>query len=135
MSAEIAIQRPLSARTTQSGGGGKHFGVIALEHLAGMVAVVIVTFIAFRLRLPLATTAFLFFPIIVVAALKFGFWEATITSLVAVASLDYFFTTPLFSFRMPNPSDWIALGAFEFAGLVVSRLSTDVLDHAIIAER
>jgi two-component system sensor histidine kinase KdpD len=33
---------------------------------------------------------------------------------------------------MPNPADWVALGAFEFAGLVVSRLSSDVLDQARI---
>ncbi len=90
------------------------------------------TWVAFRFDAPLATTAFLFFPIIVVVALKSGFWEATLTSLVAIACLDYFFTHPLFSFRMPNPADWVALGAFEFAGLVVSRLSTDVLNQARI---
>jgi len=104
----------------------------ALKFLPGIAAVLLVVWIDFRLAAPLATTAFLCFPIIVVVAVKFGFREATLTSLVAVACLDFFFTAPLFSFRMPNPSDWVALGAFEFAGLVVSRLSTDVLDQARI---
>ncbi len=106
-----------------------------LRYLAGSAVVLLMTWVAFQLDAPLSTTAFLFFPIIVVVALKFGFWEATLTSLVAVACLDYFFTPPFFSFDISSSADWVALGAFEFAGLVVSRLSADVLSQArIISE-
>jgi two-component system sensor histidine kinase KdpD len=92
-----------------------------------------VTWTAWYLHLALASVAFLYFLMIVLAAVRWGFWEATIASVAAVACLDYFFTAPLFSFRVNGAANLVALGAFEFAGLVVSRLSTQAQQQARIA--
>ena len=51
-----------------------------------------------------------------------GFWQATLVSIAAAMCLNYFFIPPVFSFEN-SPENWIALGAFEFTALVISRLS------------
>lgn len=105
-----------------------------LECLAATGIVLLVSFGAFQLHFSLPVTAFVFFLVIVVTALRLGFWEATVTSIVAVGCLDYFFTLPLFSFRT-DPASWTALSAFECAALVVSRLSAQVQHQAEIARQ
>jgi two-component system sensor histidine kinase KdpD len=51
-----------------------------------------------------------------------GFWQATLISVVAASCLNYFFVPPIFSF-VNSAENWVALGAFEFTALVISRLS------------
>ena len=104
------------------------------EFLAATGAILIVSVAAFQLHFSLPVTAFVFFLIIVVTALRLGFWEATVASVAAVACLDYFFTMPLFSFRT-DAAGWTALSAFESAALVVSRLSAQVQRQAEIANQ
>ena len=62
-------------------------------------------------------------------ALRWGFLEASIVSLLSVACLDYFFTQPLFAFYMSDSHDWVALITFESVALLVSRLSNQVRRH------
>ncbi|HYA16974.1 MAG TPA: DUF4118 domain-containing protein, partial [Bryobacteraceae bacterium] len=102
------------------------FAKPTLQILISATAVMLATFGAFELHFTLSVTAFFYLVIIVLTALQFGFWQATATSLVAAACLDYYFTEPLYSFRMIDQQSWTALAAFEFAGLIVSRLSTQV---------
>jgi two-component system sensor histidine kinase KdpD len=62
--------------------------------------------------------------LIVVAMASFcGFWQASLTSLMAVACLDFLFLPPVFHFDITDAQDWVALGTFEATALVVSRLS------------
>ncbi|HTA42330.1 MAG TPA: ATP-binding protein [Bryobacteraceae bacterium] len=89
---------------------------------------------AFQLHFSMPVTAFVFFLLIVITALRLGFWEASAASIVAVACLDYLFTMPLFSFRT-DAAGWTALSAFECAALVVSRLSAQVQHQAEIASQ
>ena len=89
---------------------------------------------AFQLHFSLPVTAFVFFLLIVITALRLGFWEASGASIVAAACLDYYFTMPLFSFRA-DAAGWTALSAFECAALVVSRLSAQVQHQAEIARQ
>lgn len=105
-----------------------------LEFLAAAGATLIVGLGAFKVHCTMPVTAFIFFLIIVLSAVHLGFWQATGASIVAVASLDYFFTTPLFSFRT-DATGWTALLAFECTALVVSRLSAQVQHQAQIASR
>ena len=106
----------------------------AAEFLAATATILVVSVAAFQLHFSLPVTAFVFFLVIVVTALRLGFWEATVASVAAVACLDYFFTMPLFSFRT-DPAGWTALSAFECAALVVSRLSAQVQRQAEIARQ
>src|ERR1035441_5751325 len=57
--------------------------------LAGAVAVAVVTFAAFRLHLNLSTSGFLYLVTVVLIAVLWGFWEASVTSLIAVNCLNY----------------------------------------------
>jgi two-component system sensor histidine kinase KdpD len=82
--------------------------------------------IAFRLHFNLssATSAHLF--LVVIIALRWGFLEASIASVMSVACLDYFFTDPLFALYITDSHDWVALITFEAAALLVSKLSDRV---------
>jgi two-component system sensor histidine kinase KdpD len=58
----------------------------------------------------------------VAVASLFGFWLASLISLLAVACLDYFFLPPIFHFDVADPQDWVALVTFEATALAISRL-------------
>jgi len=98
--------------------------------LAGLTAVALLTFCAFRLNLNLSTSGFLYLLIVVMVAVVWGFWEASVTSLIAVNCLNYFFVPPVLTWRVSDPQNWIALATFEITALTVSRLSTRAQDKA-----
>ena len=87
--------------------------------LAGLTAC---TWLSFRFGQGFAFTGFLYLILVVLEALYGGFWQATVISVTAAACLNYFFAPPIFSF-VNSPENWVALGAFEFTALVISRLS------------
>jgi two-component system sensor histidine kinase KdpD len=103
--------------------------------LAGLAAVAVVTLCAFRLHLNLSTSGSLYFLIVVMVSVTWGFWEASVTSVIAVNCLNYFFVTPVLTFRISDPQNWIALATFEITALTVSRLSARVQDQARAKER
>jgi two-component system sensor histidine kinase KdpD len=96
----------------------------------GLAAVALVTLIGFRLHLNVSTIGSLYFLIVVIVAVVWGFWEASITSLIAVNCLNYYFIPPVFTFRVSDPEDWVALATFEISALIVSRLSARVQGQA-----
>ncbi len=98
--------------------------------MAGCLALAILTYGGFALGVNSLTIGFLFNSVVLVVALRFGFWPASFTSLIAAASLDYYFLPPLFSFRITDPKGWVALGVFQLAAVTVSRLSARELRHA-----
>ena len=87
--------------------------------LAGLTAC---TWLSFRFGQGFAFTGFLYLILVVLEALYGGFWQATVISVTAAACLNYYFVPPIFSF-VNSPENWVALGAFEFTALVISRLS------------
>lgn len=95
-------------------------GILSLSlSLAGLAAC---TWGSFHFGQGFAFTGFLYLVLVVLAALYGGFWQATVVSVVAAACLNYFFVPPIFSFAN-SLANWVALGAFEFTALVISRLS------------
>jgi two-component system, OmpR family, sensor histidine kinase KdpD len=102
---------------------------------AGLIGMAVCTWLGFHAGLNLASSGFLYLVLIVLAAVYGGIWEATIASFVAVMCLDYFFVPPLFTFRVNDPRNWVALGAFEFTALVVSRFSNQAQARAAEAVR
>src|SRR5580692_6836567 len=73
--------------------------ILALEMFAAVAAVLVVSLGSFQFHFTLPVVGFVLFLIIVVTALRLGFWQATVTSLAAVGCLDFFFTTPLYSLK------------------------------------
>jgi two-component system, OmpR family, sensor histidine kinase KdpD len=102
-----------------------------LSHaLAGSVAVLLAAFVGIRLHVNFSTIGFLDFLVVVLVATLSGFWEATVTSLVALTCLNYFFIPPLYTFYVADPQNWVALIAFESTALLVSRMSIQLETQA-----
>ena len=95
--------------------------------MAASAVLVLLTYCGFVLQVNLLTIGLLYLLLVVAAASLFGFWQASLISLLAVACLDYFFTQPLFHFYMTDPQEMVALGAFEITTIVISRLSAKEL--------
>jgi two-component system sensor histidine kinase KdpD len=97
-------------------------------------ALALLTWGGFVFRANALTIGLAYLCIVLLAAVRFGFWQASFTSLIAVCLLDYYFLPPLFSFQLTDPQDWVALGVFEGTALIVSRLSARELRSAREAE-
>jgi two-component system, OmpR family, sensor histidine kinase KdpD len=109
----------------------------AVHALAGSVIVLLAAYLGFRLHVNFATTGFLDLLIVVFVAMMAGFWEATVTSLVALVCLNYFFVPPVYTLYVADPQNWVALITFESTALLVSRLSIQLEKQArtAISER
>lgn len=98
--------------------------------LAGCAGLAILTFYGVAYQIYLPAMGFLYLLVVVAVAIRFGFWPASVTSIVAVACLDYYFTPPIFTFNVTDPQDYVELGAFELTALIISRLSAKELRNA-----
>src|ERR1700736_2115608 len=103
---------------------------VAIRISAGIAAALSMTWVAYRFHFNLSSATSIHLFLVTVIALRWGFFEASVVSLLSVACLDYFFTQPLFAFYMTDSHDWIALITFESVALLVSRLSNQVSRHA-----
>jgi two-component system sensor histidine kinase KdpD len=97
------------------------------QFVAASAVFALLTYFGIVLQVNLLTIGLLYLLIVVAGALLFGFWQASLISLVAVVCLDYFFTQPPFHFYMTDPQEMVALGAFELTTIVISRLSAKEL--------
>lgn len=100
------------------------------QSLIAWGCIALLTWCGFVWQLNLVTVSSLYLLVVVAVAALWGFWPASLTSLVAVACLDYFLMPPLFRFNVSDPQDWAALGAFEATALVISRLSAKEIRSA-----
>ncbi len=96
----------------------------------GCIVALLLTFLAYRLHFNLSSATSIHLFLVAAIALRWGFLEASLVSILSVACLDYFFTEPLFAFYISDSHDWVALLTFEAAALLVSRLSNQVSRHA-----
>lgn len=90
----------------------------------GTLAVALITAVAFRLHFSFATVSFCFLLFLVAQSLSGDFASSAIVSVLAVASLDYFFVEPLFTFEVNSPLDTLGLASFLITGLVITKLVT-----------
>ena len=98
--------------------------------LASASMVAAITWIAYAMHAKAFIAGFVYLILLLPIAFQWGFFEATVASVLAIACLDYFFTQPYLNFSMSDPQDWVALGAFETVVLVVSRLADRLRHHA-----
>lgn len=96
----------------------------------GSIIALIASYCAFRFHFNFPTAGFIDLLIVVLTALRFGFWEATGCSFAALACLDYFFAPPIHSFHVDDPKNWVALVTFEVIALIVSRLSNQLRNES-----
>ena len=89
----------------------------------GIFGLWLLTAAALLLHANLSTAGLLYLLSIVLVALHWGFWQATVLSAVAVLLQCYFFIPPIYSFYIADAQNYVALAVFEFSALLVSRLS------------
>jgi two-component system sensor histidine kinase KdpD len=100
------------------------------QSLIAWICIALLTWCGFVWQVNLVTVSSLYLLVVVAVAGFWGFWPASLTSLLAVACLDYFLMPPVFRFNVTDPQDWAALGAFETTALVISRLSAKEIRSA-----
>jgi two-component system sensor histidine kinase KdpD len=100
----------------------------------GILGLGVVTGCALLLHGGLAIVLPLFFLLIVLVALYWGFWQATVVSAAAVLCECYFFIPPVYSFDVADTQGYLSLIAFEVCALLVSRLSAREQRNARDAE-
>src|ERR1700688_1005339 len=93
---------------------------LAIITLAGL------TFVCFRLQLNISTAGFLYLIVVVLLSLAGDDVASVVTSVVAAVCLAYFFAPPIFSIRVDDPLNIVAIIAFLTTSLVISRLVSEV---------
>jgi two-component system sensor histidine kinase KdpD len=96
---------------------------IVWQSAIAWAGIVLLAYIGFALDLGPVTISCFYLLVVLAVASFCGFWQASLTSLMAVSCLDYLFLPPIFHFNVTDSRDWAALGAFEATALVISRLS------------
>jgi two-component system sensor histidine kinase KdpD len=94
-----------------------------LQSLIAWACIGFLTYCGFVLQVKPVTIGSLYLLVVVAVASLWGLRQASLTSILAVACLDYFFMPPIFRFDVTDSQDWAALAAFEVTALVISRLS------------
>src|SRR6266852_6314149 len=101
-----------------------------LRALPASVVVSLVTFICFGLHVKFPTVSLLYLIIVVLQSLVGDFVSSALVSFLSFLCLNYFFVPPIFSFRVTDASDTVALISFLIAGLVITRLTSQVHEAA-----
>jgi two-component system, OmpR family, sensor histidine kinase KdpD len=97
----------------------------AARLLASLGGVALVTWIATSLIPVNATTVgFAYLLLVLVIATVWGFVEASLASVAATLTLNFFFLPPVGRLTIADPQNWVALFSFLATSLVASRLST-----------
>jgi signal transduction histidine kinase len=102
----------------------------AIQVIVGVLAIALVNIACFRLQLGLPPPLCLDLIVIVMLSLRGSFFSAAIVSLVAVGSLDYYFTQPLFSLQVLAPVDGVVILLFLITAAVITTLVSRVQSHA-----
>jgi two-component system sensor histidine kinase KdpD len=101
-----------------------------LRALPASVVVAIVTFICFGLHVKFPTVSLLYLIVVVLQSLVGDFLSSTFVSFLSFLCLNYFFVPPIFSFSVSDASDTVALISFLIAGLVITRLTSQIHEAA-----
>jgi signal transduction histidine kinase len=103
---------------------------IALQIVLGTLGIALVNFACFRLHFSLAPPLCLDLIVIVALSLRGSFFASAAVSLIAVGSLDYYFTQPLFSLRVLAPIDGVVILLFLITAAAITTLVSRVQAHA-----
>jgi PAS domain S-box-containing protein len=101
--------------------------------LLGLVSLATVTGLYFWLDAPLVAAAFTYLVVLVLLSLVSNFSSLIVLSFIGGGCLDYFFSQPIYSFRVDYPQDLITMSAFVITSFVVNflvtRIRVEQLDH------
>jgi signal transduction histidine kinase len=95
---------------------------VSEQCLIGTFAVALLTVVGYRFHLNFPTVSLLYLIVVVLLSSRGGFFSSAFVSIVSVGCLNYFFAPPLFSFRVANPFDIVAITVFLTTSLIITRL-------------
>jgi len=101
----------------------------------GIALTLLLAAIGLALTFNLSTVSLLYLLLVVSYAVRYGFWQASVVSLSAIACMAYFFAPPAFTFYIADPRNAVAIAAFELTALLVSRVSSSEKANAREKER
>ena len=109
-------------------------GRLALRLLLSLSGVAIVTYTAYSV-IPHNPTSvgFAYLLLVLIIASTWGIVEATLASLAATLTFNFFFLPPVGKFTIADPQNWVALFSFLATALITSRLSARVKKQALDA--
>jgi two-component system, OmpR family, sensor histidine kinase KdpD len=96
----------------------------------GSIAVALLTLLCYRTHIDFASAIPLYLLLVVVQSLTGDFLSSAVIAVLSAGCLDFFLTQPLFSLRMANPLNGLALVAFVFTALVITSLVSRVREEA-----
>jgi two-component system, OmpR family, sensor histidine kinase KdpD len=104
----------------------KRFGI-------GSIAVVLLTLICYRAHIDFPSVIPLYTLLIVLQSLTGDFRSSALISVLSAGCMDFFFTEPLFSWRIAHPLNALALVVFILTALVITSLVSQVRKEATLA--
>src|SRR5580698_2109218 len=109
-------------------------GRLVLRLLLSLAGVAIITYTAYSIIPHNPTTVgFAYLLLVLVIASTWGLPEATLASVAATLTFNFFFLPPVGKFTIADPQNWVALFSFLATALITSRLSARVKKQALDA--
>ena len=106
----------------------------AIRLLSSLASIAVVTWIgSAAIPVNALTVGFAYLLLVLVIATVWGFFEASISSITATLTLNYFFLPPVGRFTIQDPSNLVAFFTFLMTSLVASRLSAEAKRQALDA--
>jgi two-component system, OmpR family, sensor histidine kinase KdpD len=102
-----------------------------LLSIAGLVAITIAA--RSIVHVNVTTVGFAYLLLVLMVASTWGFIEASILSIAAAVSFNFFFLPPVGALAIAEPQNWVALFTFLTTSLIASRLSTMARRRALDA--
>jgi two-component system sensor histidine kinase KdpD len=110
----------------------KEFGL-----LVAALAVAATTIVIYPLRkhVPAVSTGPLYLLGVLLVSTYWGLWLGVVTAVASAAAFNFFHIPPTGRFTISDPQNWLALGVYFAAAVVVSTLADAARARAIEAER
>ncbi len=122
--------RPLDAlRRLQRphGLGGYVAGLAAVAAMTGAIVVL-------GLRAHLANVSMLYLIAVIATAVVFGLRPAVVAAFASFLAFDFLFVEPLYTLRVADPDEWVALLVFLLTAIVTGQLTAALRNRALDAE-
>src|SRR5438874_7160021 len=102
-----------------------------MQLLISLAGVALLTYAGYGFFPVNATTqGFAYLLLVLIIASVWGFFEASLTSIAATLTFNYFFLPPVGRFTIADPQNWVALFSLLTTALIASRLSGEVKRRA-----
>lgn len=110
---------------------------LAAQYAVSLILVAVATMLAFVVEhlVPAPNLSLIFVLPVVIAATSFGWAPALATVVASVLAFDFFFTAPLYSFRIASSSDLWAAGLLLVIATIVSTVAAESRRRALEARR